>query len=147
MQDKQLESRCPVGGIGITLAGSEGLVAAEVSGVLSASSRSIAGRSGVALPGRGMLGRSTLADDSPAEWGRSRSRGAIVSLTLSPSLSGFSPTLTMGADLHTRTEVLERPSARLPQSPVLLDRSVMRPCRQALTCPGLTCRCAGHGHS
>ena len=82
-------------------------MAAEVSGVLSASSRSITGRSGVALPGRGMLGRSTLADDSPAEWGRSRSRGAIVSLTLSPSLSGFSPTLTMGADLHTCTQVLD----------------------------------------
>ena len=91
------------GGTGITLAGSEGLVAAEVSGVLSVSRRSDAGRSGVALPGRSMA--LTLADDSPAEWGRSR-RGAIVSLTPSPSLSGFSPTLTMGADLHTRTQVL-----------------------------------------
>ena len=81
--------------------------------MLSASSRSIAGRSGVALLGRSMA--LTPVDVSPAEWGRSRSSGAIVSLTLSPSLSGFSPTLTMGADLHTRTEVLERPSSNPAQ--------------------------------
>ena len=81
-----------------TLKVAEGLVAAEGMGVLSTSSASLSGRSGVAEADCRLA--LMFAENSSPEEGCSVS-GAMVSLMRSPSPIGVSPTFTAGlADLQ-----------------------------------------------